>query len=189
MLDSTSEYRKLEDHLRGPEQRSLNWKVARDALKLAKTQQEYEISPTPSVLIPQPPPPGDIPYTSPNDSSSPPGPSRPRGPPPSSPLRGTSAILHQPPASTRDARRRRPTVANGITASGKWVFDESGASINSRYNRSGQDLHPRRTDIDTDMGYRTARSLSQRHERGTRGIDEAGNIAWRQPHHSDDKGH
>ena len=80
-------------------------------------------------------------------------------------------------------------MAFGMNPSGTWVFDESGASIDSRHDRPGQENRPRRTDIDTDMGHRTARSLSQRHERGTRVIDEAGNITWRQLHHSDDEGH
>lgn len=43
-------------------------------------------------------------------------------------------------------------------------------------------------DVGIDMGYRTARTLTSRGERGSRVRDANRNVVWRERHQGDDEG-
>ena len=73
-----------------------------------------------------------------------------------------------------------------MTASGTWLFDNPGPSENTRIVPPGQGTHTTATGLDVDMGYRTARTLSRRQERGSRVRDADRNVVWRDVHQGDD---
>ena len=79
-------------------------------------------------------------------------------------------------------------MAADMTPSGAWVFVEPSASSNTRSNSPSQGTHPMTTDVNIDMGYRTARTLSQRQERASRVRDADRNVVWTETHHGDDEG-
>lgn len=179
--DAVTASRRIEFHVRGQVSSSLNQTVARYALHIAKTQLEQydrqtyqrfdrrpEISPDSS---------GFLSATS-EDSSPPPGPPGPPSPPPSPP---------QPLVSERDADRKRSTIAANIISSRAMGFDKPGPFGNTRVDPSVRGTQPT-ADINIDMGYRTARTLGQRQERGSRVRDAGRNIVWREGHDGDDEG-
>lgn len=79
-------------------------------------------------------------------------------------------------------------MAADMTPSGAWVFVEPNASSNTRPNSPSQGTHPMTTDVNIDMGYRTARTLGQRQERASRVRDTDRNVVWTETHHGDDEG-
>lgn len=154
--DAVATSTNIEYLIRRQVRRSVNLEVANEALNLAKRHlEEYNGRSYPEVDH------HPISVTS-SDSSPRSGPTRLPSPPPSPRLPGTRSSPHQPPVSTRDAGRRRSTMAADMTPSGAWVFVEPSASSNTRSNPPSQGTHPMTTDVNIDMGYRTARTLGQR---------------------------
>lgn len=79
-------------------------------------------------------------------------------------------------------------MAADMTSSGTWVFPEPGASSNTRSGSPGQGMHPTTTDVNINMGDRTARTLAQRQERASRVRDADRNLVWTETHRGDDEG-
>ena len=180
--DAVATSTNIEYLIRRQVRRLVNLEVASEALNLAKRHlEEYNGRSYPEVDH------HPISVTS-SDSSPRPGPTRLPSPPPSPRLPGTRSSPHQPPVSTRDAGRRRSTMAADMTPSGAWVFVEPSASSNTTSNSPSQGAHPMTTDVNIDMGYRIARTLGQRQERASRVRDADRNVVWTETHHGDDEG-
>ena len=78
-------------------------------------------------------------------------------------------------------------MAADMTPSGRWIFPEPVESSNTRSDSSGQGMHPTTTDVNIDMGYRTARTVGPAtRARASRVRDAGGNLVWTQPHRGDD---
>lgn len=179
----------IESLIRGQVRDQVNLKVANEILSLTKrqlkahTQQANQERHGRSGVDPR-----ISTYSSVGSgSSSQPGPMRPPSPPPSPPLPRTPIFPPQPLVSTRDADRKRSTIAVNTNPSRAMGSDEPGRSGTTRVDPSVRGTQPT-ADINIDMGYRTARTLGQRQKRGSRVRDAGRNIVWREGHDGDDEG-
>ena len=185
MRDAISVSSRIEYHTRGIRVQSVNRRVARDTLKLAKTQQEYGRTVRQEILAARLSKKSSIP----SEGSSPqPGPSRRRGPQPSPPPSVVISLPHEPPVPTGDAGRRPSSIAVDATPSVVSVPRKPGQPRNARAKAPHREFPPMSKNVETDMGHRIASTFTPRRERGSRVRDADRNVVWREHHQGDDGG-
>ena len=174
LRDAMSLSFKLEYHIRGPGPRSVNRRVARDTLKLAKTEQQYGRNITGPVIIPQPTKTSSTTSSSVAPTS---GPSRPRSRP--SP---------PPPVSVGNAGRGMSTPAVDTMPLRVSVPHQRSQHRNTRDKRPRRGVPPMGGDVGVDMGYRTASTSDPRRARSSRVRDANRNVVWTEHYKSDNEG-